>query len=99
MTRFFGQLVVSAICAATTAYFGYYAIWGERGFVVLAGTQSQLAMQEGQLASLRADREQIEHRIQLLKPGSVDPDLVEELARGQMLGSAPGQVAVPRDKR
>lgn len=99
VTRFIGRLVLPAICAAATAYFGYYAIWGERGFVVLTSTKAQLATQKAQLASLRTDRERVEHRIQLLKPGSVDPDMVEELARGQMLGSTAGQVAVPREKR
>ena len=34
--------------------------------------------------------------ITLMSPGSVDPDMVEELARGQLLDGGPGQVAVSR---
>ncbi len=31
-----------------------------------------------------------------MRPGAADPDLVEELARGQLMFGAPNQVAVPR---
>ena len=31
-----------------------------------------------------------------MEDGHADPDLVEELARGQLMDGAPNQVAVPR---
>jgi hypothetical protein len=31
-----------------------------------------------------------------MEPGHADPDMVEELARGQLMDGAPNQVAVPR---
>lgn len=94
-----GRLVLPAICVAATGYFTYYAVWGERGFVTLTSTRAELSARQEQLASLRAQRLSQERRIQLLKPGSVDPDLVEELARSQLLESQPGQIDVPRDSR
>src|ERR1700683_3080952 len=99
VTRFFETLVIPAVCAAAVAYFGYYAIWGSRRLLVLTDTQARLSVAQEQLASLKDDRGRLEHRIRLLQPGSVDPDLVEELARTQLLGSTPGQVAVPRRSR
>ena len=98
VTRFFGALVIPAICAAAVAYFGYYAIWGQRGALALADVQARLAVQQEQLASLKDDRAHLEHRITLLRDGSEDPDLIEEITRGQLLGTAPGQIAVPREK-
>ena len=53
-------------------------------------------MQQEQLGQLQAARQRLEHRIDLMRPGQVDPDLVEELARGQLMEGAPGQIAVPR---
>ena len=97
-TRFFSALIVPAICAAAVAYFGYYTICGTRGLLALNDANARLAVKQEQLASVHAERMRLEHRIQLLQPGNVDPDLVEEIARGQMLGSAPNQVAVPRSK-
>jgi len=97
-TRFFSAMIVPAICAAAVAYFGYYTVCGTRGLLALTDTRARLSIEQQRLASLTDDRKRLEHRIALLKPGSVDPDLVEELARQQLLGSTPGQIAVPRQK-
>lgn len=99
VTRFFGALVIPAICAAAFTYFGYYTIWGTRGLLALTDTQARLAVARDHLATLVDERQRLEHRIALLKPGAVDPDLVEELSREQLVGSAPGEIAVPRSKQ
>jgi cell division protein FtsB len=99
VTRFFGILVIPAISAAAIFYFGYYAIWGTRGLVALADARARLSLQEERLAVLAQQRSRLEHRIKLLKNGAEDPDLVEELAREQMLGSTPGQIAIPRERK
>jgi len=99
VTRFFGILVIPAISAAAIFYFGYYAIWGTRGLVSLADARARLSLQEERLAVLAQQRGRLEHRIKLLKNGAEDPDLVEELAREQMLGSTPGQIAIPRERK
>jgi len=96
VTRFFGISVLPAITCAVVAYFGYYAIWGERGMLALADVQARSGVQHDELVQLQANRARLEHRIGLLRPGAVDSDLVEELARGQLMEGAPGQIAVPR---
>jgi|SRR5437016_5415612 len=98
VTRFFGILVIPAISAAAILYFGYYLIWGTRGLIALADVRARLSGQEERLVVLADQRGRLEHRIKLLQNGAEDPDLVEELAREQMLGSTPGQVAVPRER-
>jgi cell division protein FtsB len=97
VTRFFGALILPAIAIAVVCYFGGYAIWGERGLLVLKDTQARLDIRTRQLAQLQGERDRLAHRIHLMEPGHVDPDLVEELARGQLMDGAPGQVAVPRN--
>ncbi len=96
VTRFFGLAILPAISAAVVSYFGYYAVWGERGYLALNGVQAQLVDAQGQLDQIGDQNKRLEHRIDLLKPGSADPDMVEELARTQLMDGAPGQVAVPR---
>jgi cell division protein FtsB len=95
VTRFFGMLVVPAISLAVVSYFGAYAIWGNRGVLSLEDTQAQLGIRQQQLAQLQDNRTRLEHRIALMEKDA-DPDLVEELARGQLMDGAPNQVAVPR---
>ncbi|HEX4079505.1 MAG TPA: septum formation initiator family protein [Rhizomicrobium sp.] len=99
MTRFFGILVMPAISAAAIAYFGYYTLWGTRGLLALADVKARLSVEQERLASLSDQRARLERRIHLLRAGSEDPDLIEEVARSQMLDSAPGQVVVPRRQR
>lgn len=96
VTRVFAAMVLPAVCGAVTAYFGYYAIWGARGVVALQDAQAELGVRQEQLAQVHDRRVRLEHRIALMRPGAVDPDLVEELARGELMDGAPNQVAVPR---
>ena len=97
VTRIFTVLIVPAISLAVVGYFGTYAVWGNRGVLALEDTQAQLGVQLQQLAELQANRQRLEHRIALMS--SHDPDLVEELARTQLMDGAPNQFAVPRAKR
>ena len=96
VTRIFGVLVVPAITLAVVAYFGAYTIWGNRGVLALEDTQAQLGIQQQQLAQIQDNRAKLQHRIALME-NNPDPDLVEELARGQLMDGAPNQVAVPRN--
>jgi cell division protein FtsB len=95
--------VVRIICWLTVpatlgvaAYFGTFALYGERGYAQLLSVRAELAEKHARLASLTDQRTRLEHRIQLLKAG--DPDLVEELARTELMDGAPGQVAIPRQR-
>ena len=94
VTRFFLNLILPAISVAVVAYFGSYAIWGERGLLQLEDTQAKLGVAQANLAEVQGQRDRLYHRIQLMDEG--DPDLVQELARGQLMDGAPGQIAVPR---
>jgi len=96
VTRFFGALILPCLTVAVVSYFGSHAIWGERGLLTLEDAQGRLALREQQLAQVEADRTRLAHRIALMAEGQADPDLVEELARGQLMDGAPNQVALPR---
>src|SRR5262249_29813286 len=97
VTRFFGALVLPALTMAVGSYFGFYAVWGERGLFQRNDVQAKLGVQQAQLAQIQGERDRLSHRIQLMEDGHADPDLVEELARGQLMDGAPNQVAIPRN--
>jgi cell division protein FtsB len=96
VTRFFLGLIFPACSIAVIAYFGAYGIWGDRGVLALEDVQARLGIQQERLAQLDGDRSRLQRRVALMTPGSVDPDMVEELARGELLDGGPGQVAVSR---
>ena len=97
VTRFITVLIVPAVTLAVVGYFGAYAIWGNRGILVLEDTQAKLGIQQEQLAELQANRARLEHRIALMG-NNADPDLIEELARTQLMDGAANQVAIPRSR-
>ena len=94
VSRFFLNLILPAITLAVISYFGSYAIWGERGLLQLEDTDAKLGVAQAQLADVQGERDRLYHRIRLMDEG--DPDLVQELARGQLMDAGPGQVAIPR---
>ncbi|HEX4273059.1 MAG TPA: septum formation initiator family protein [Rhizomicrobium sp.] len=96
VTRIFTLLVFPAISLAVVSYFGAYAIWGNRGILALEDTQARLGIQQEQLSQLQDSRGRLEHRIALMEKDGADPDLVEELARTQLMDGGPNQVAVSR---
>jgi cell division protein FtsB len=94
VTRSFRQAAFPLGTLALAAYFGYFAVWGERGYQAQIAVQTRLDAKQAELGAMVAMRLRLEHRIDLLEKG--DPDLVEELARTQLMDGAPDQVAVPR---
>ena len=94
----FFMLMIPAICMAGTFYFGYSSVFGERGILSLNETKAALAVAKHEFAQKRAERQALQHRISLLDEHAIDPDLLEEVARGILLENGPGEVAVPREK-
>ena len=92
-------ILLPAICCAVSGYFGYSFFFGDRGLLAWRQTQDELTVAKRDLASVHAKREALEHRISLLDGKAIDPDLLEEVARGVLLESRPDEVAVPREKR
>ena len=96
VTRFFSVLIVPAISLAVVSYFGSYAIWGNRGILALEDSQAKLGIPQQQLAQLPDSRARLEHPIAPMEKNGADPDLIEELARTELMTAAPNQVAVSR---
>lgn len=75
------RLLLPGLTGVFLAYFAYHAFHGAYG---LAG-RAQLDVRAGQLsaelARLTADREHLESRVALLRPESLDQDMVDERAR------------------
>jgi cell division protein FtsB len=92
-------MMIPVICTAVSVYFGYSGIFGERGLIAWNKTQEELQSTRHELSELKNGREALEHRISLLNDKAIDPDLLEEVARGVLLENRPDEVAVPREKQ
>jgi cell division protein FtsB len=87
------------VVMALVLYFGYFAIYGKHGLVNLIRLQEEIALQQGELDRVRTERAALEHRVRLLRPESVDPDLLEEQARAKLGLTEPDEVVILKDKK
>jgi cell division protein FtsB len=92
----FGILVLPAIMFALAAYFAGYCVWGTRGVLALEDTVAALGVQQARLAALQLQARVLQHRIHLLEQTNPDDDLVEELARTELMDGELRQVAILR---
>jgi len=94
------QLIASVLGACIVGYFLYHTIEGERGWVAQMHLQNQVDAAQESLAKLQKDREALEHRVHLMRPDSLDPDLLEEESRKTLNYSKPNEIIIlaPEDK-
>jgi cell division protein FtsB len=76
------------------AYFGYYAMFGQRGWTNLSKIEQQVKILEVQLAELSDQRQSLEHRVKRLRPDSLDRDLLEERVRATLNLSSPHDTVI-----
>lgn len=64
-----------------TGYFAYHAVTGERSIVAYFRITDEIHAAKAELAQVQAERQKLEHRVSLLRPESLDPDMLDERAR------------------
>ncbi len=88
------QLGASVIGAFIVGYFLYHTIEGERGWVAQMRLQNQVDMSQDTLARLQKEHEALEHRVHLMRPESLDPDLLDEESRKTLNYSKPNEIII-----
>jgi cell division protein FtsB len=79
-------------------FFFYPLVHGERGYFAWKGVEERLAEAQAEDGQVKASRESLERRVKMLRPDSVDPDLLDERARA-VLGFLKPTELVIRDKQ
>ncbi len=74
-------LALYTIAALVIGYFGVNAYSGNRGLRAKQDLDQQIAELSAELDALKAERANWERRVSLLKPESIDPDMLVERAR------------------
>ena len=74
-------LALYTIAALVIGYFGVNAYSGNHGLRARQDLDQQIEQLGAELNSLRAERANWERRVVLLKPESIDPDMLDERAR------------------
>jgi len=74
-------LALYTIAALVIGYFGVNAYSGNHGLRARQDLDQQIAQLSDELESLKAERATWERRVVLLRPQSIDPDMLDEQAR------------------
>jgi cell division protein FtsB len=74
-------LALYTIAALVIGYFGVNAYTGNHGLRAKQDLDQQIAQLTSELAALKSERARWERRVALLKPESLDPDMLDERAR------------------
>jgi cell division protein FtsB len=75
-------------------YFGYHALSGSRGLLAWQELTRELDATQQELAELRAERRELTHKVSRLRSESLDPDLIDELARRNLSLADPLDVII-----
>ena len=73
---------VLAICAL--AYVAYHIVNGDRGLVAWRALRDAVVEAKREADGAEAERLALAHKVRLLHPDSIDPDMLEEMARRQL---------------
>ncbi len=86
------------ICSAIVLYYAFHAIYGAHGLITRTDIEKRIAHKEVQLSELVAQRAEIERRIELMKPGQIDPDILDERLRLLLGYGREDEIVIFRDR-
>ena len=75
-------------------YFGYHVVNGSRGLLASQQLHGDLRAAKKKLARIEHERESLERRVKRLRPDTLDPDLIDELARETLSMLEPDDVII-----
>ena len=79
--KFTKKNAFNAVILLMLLYFVFHSIYGRRGIIAYFKLQSEFKISQQKLELLRAERLEIENRTKLLRPGSLDRDMLDETTR------------------
>jgi len=92
--RNFGALLSSILFVSLMAYFVYHLFQGERGIFSMLSLQKKLKIEEEKLDELQVKREILERQVTLLRPDSLDLDMLEERVRAVLHFAQPDEIII-----
>ncbi|MHA1599204.1 MAG: FtsB family cell division protein [Alphaproteobacteria bacterium] len=74
------QVALPVALFCLVAYFGYHAVQGERGLLAWLSVNQELAQARATQTALAETRANLQRRVVLLRPDSLDRDMLDERA-------------------
>jgi cell division protein FtsB len=87
-------LMLPAACTGLVCYFGWHALYGDYGLLTIVRFEERISLRQAELQSIRADQERLQRRVALMRPGQLDADMLDELARVSLGYSRPDEITI-----
>lgn len=94
----FRTLIGPLLIAAYIVYLAYGAVAGAAGLSALKRLQAEETALKAEVEAIRAHREALQRRADLLNPHSLDPEMMEERIRAVLGYARDGDIVVPREE-
>ncbi len=98
LVSYFRSAWLPTLCIVMVSFFAYHALAGTSGILALGGYKSEQTRLSAEAAELAARKAQLEHKVALLDPARVDPDLADELVRENLGVVRADEVVIPLER-
>ena len=88
------DVVIPGVFMCLIAYFAYHAVQGDLGLLSYLKLTQQIEVLEVKAAAVAEERAALEHRVRLMSPEGVDPDLLDERARYDLGVVHPDEIVI-----
>lgn len=82
------------LALSVVGYFIYHSIQGDRGILAWVQLQEQLIRSAAELASIASQRQELEEKVQALRPESINRDLLDQQVRLKLGYSRPDEIVI-----
>ena len=90
----FQGMIVTALSFGVFIYFSFHLLHGDRGYFALQGARLRLTQTESRYDAIKSEREQLQRRVVLLRPQSLDIDMLDERVRAVLGYSHPNDLVI-----
>jgi cell division protein FtsB len=80
----FQYVIGPVIAVSLLVYFVYHLIQGERGLLAWGRLKQQITVAEQKLHAVKTEQQALEQRVHLMRPDSLDTDMLEEQAKEKL---------------
>lgn len=74
-------LLLPFCCLLIMGYFAYHAVEGDYGLFALEKLEARVEALDAELADVEGERRRMERKVSLMRPESLDRDMIDERAR------------------
>ena len=75
-------------------YFTYHMLQGERSYITLMSLNADIKILTKEQIEVQNEREILEQKVVMMRPGTINKDLLEERARAVLGFRYPGEISI-----